>query len=104
MSVAERTTIDVIDKYTGEVAGTVPVATVEDVAKATEKAKRAFLTYSEYPAHKRAKILGKAAELLASRQEEIATIICREAGKAWKYSVSEVARSVETFTFAAEEA
>ena len=103
MSVAERT-IGVIDKYTGEVIDTVPVATLEDVAKATAKAKEAFATYSEYPAHKRAKILAKTADILAARQEEIATIICREAGKAWKYSMGEVARSVETFTFAAEEA
>ncbi len=103
MSVAERTTIGVIDKYTGEVIDTVPVATPEDVAKATAKAKQAFTVYSEYPAHKRARILAKTAEILAARQEEIATIICREAGKAWKYSMGEVARSVETFTFAAEE-
>jgi acyl-CoA reductase-like NAD-dependent aldehyde dehydrogenase len=103
MSVAERTTIGVIDKYTGEVIDTVPVATPEDVAKATAKARQAFTVYSEYPAHKRARILAKTAEILAARQEEIATIICREAGKAWKYSMGEVARSVETFTFAAEE-
>jgi acyl-CoA reductase-like NAD-dependent aldehyde dehydrogenase len=103
MSVAETTTIGVIDKYTGEVIDTVPVATPEDVAKATATAKRAFAVYSEYPAHRRARILAKTAEILATRQEEIATIICREAGKAWKYSMGEVARSVETFTFAAEE-
>ncbi len=103
MSVAKRATIGVIDKYTGEVIDTVPVATPDDVAKATARAEQAFLEYSEYPAHKRARILAKTAEILAARQEEIATIICREAGKAWKYSMGEVARSVETFTFAAEE-
>jgi acyl-CoA reductase-like NAD-dependent aldehyde dehydrogenase len=96
--------IDVLDKYSGEVIGTVPSATKEDVARATQAAKRAFAGYSEYPAHKRAKILQKTAEILAARQEEIAAIICREAGKAWKYSMAEVARSVETFTFAGEEA
>lgn len=104
MTVAGRATIGVIDKYTGEVIDSVPVATAEDVAKATVKARQAFAIYSEYPAHKRARILAKTADILAARQEEIATIICREAGKAWKYSMGEVARSVETFTFAAEEA
>ena len=97
-------TIDVIDKYTGEVIERVPVATKTDVARATAAAREAFASYSELPAHKRSKILRKAADLIGERQDEIATLICREAGKAWKYSKSEVARSVETFTFAAEEA
>jgi len=103
-TLSSQGTIDVLDKFTGEVVGTVPVATNEDVARATQAAKEAFSSYSEYPAHKRSKILQKTAEILAARQEEIATIICREAGKAWKYSMGEVSRSVETFTFAAEEA
>jgi acyl-CoA reductase-like NAD-dependent aldehyde dehydrogenase len=104
MSVAGRTTIGVIDKFTGEVIDTVPVATPGDVAEATAKARAAFVSYSQCPAHRRAKILARTAEILAARQEEIATVICREAGKAWKYSMGEVARSVETFSFAAEEA
>ncbi|HET7294703.1 MAG TPA: aldehyde dehydrogenase family protein [Vicinamibacteria bacterium] len=96
--------IDVIDKYTGEVIGTVPAASKEDVARATLAARAAFATWGETPAHKRSKILLETAAGLAARQDEIATIIAREAGKAWKYAVAEVQRSVETFTFAAEEA
>ena len=96
--------IDVLDKYTGEVIGTVPVASSEDVSRATAAAKAAFATWGETPAWKRAKILQKTAELLAERQDEFATVIAREAGKAWKYAVAEVQRSVETFAFAAEEA
>ena len=49
-------------------------------------------------------ILAGAASRLQERRDEIATLICREAGKAWKYSVGEVQRGIETFTFAAEEA
>ncbi len=96
--------IDVIDKYTDEVIGTVPAASKEDVARATAAAKAAFASWGESPAWKRSKILHKTAEGLAARQDEIASIIAREAGKAWKYAVAEVQRSVETFTFAAEEA
>ena len=96
--------MDVIDKHTGEVTGTVPVATREDVAGATAAAKAAFPAYSELPAHKRSKILSRVAAVLGARQEELATLICREAGKAWKHSTIEVARAIETFTFAAEEA
>ncbi len=96
--------LDVIDKYTGEVIGTVPVATLEDVARATKAAKAAFATWGETPAWKRSQILHKTADGLHTRQDEIAETIAREAGKAWKYAVAEVQRSVETFSFAAEEA
>lgn len=96
--------ISVIDKYSGEEMGTVPAATKSDVARAIASAAEAFSTYAELPAHQRAKILARTSELLAKYQEDIATIICREAGKAWKFSMGEVARAIETFQFAAEEA
>jgi acyl-CoA reductase-like NAD-dependent aldehyde dehydrogenase len=96
--------IDVIDKYTDEVIGTVPAATLEDVARATAAARAAFASWSGTPAWQRSKILQRTAEGIAARQDEIATVIAREAGKAWKFAVAEVQRSVETFSFAAEEA
>lgn len=96
--------MNVIDKFSGAVIGSVPDASREDVARATSLARDAFLSYGEEPAWKRAEILGRAARLIASREEELAALICREAGKAWKYSTVEVKRAVETFTFAAEEA
>jgi acyl-CoA reductase-like NAD-dependent aldehyde dehydrogenase len=97
-------TLAVIDKYSGETIGSVPIATRGDVAQATESATRAFPAWAETPAHRRAKILGRAAALLEERRDAIAETITREAGKAWKHSVGEVNRSIETFTFAAEEA
>jgi acyl-CoA reductase-like NAD-dependent aldehyde dehydrogenase len=97
-------TMTVIDKYTGETIGTVPVASRDMVDRAIGAAREAFPGWSRTPAHRRFRILEKASRLLAERQEEIAATICREAGKAWKYSVGEVARAVETFQFSAEEA
>jgi acyl-CoA reductase-like NAD-dependent aldehyde dehydrogenase len=97
-------TISVIDKWSGEEIGTVPSAQKADVERAVAAAARAFPAYADLPAHRRSRILARASELLAQHQEEIATIICREAGKAWKYSMLEVARAIETFQFAAEEA
>lgn len=99
-----KDTMPVIDKYTGETIGTVPLASKETVDRAIAAARAAFPGWSRTPAHKRFRILEKAANLLDRHKEEIAAIICREAGKAWKYSVGEVARSVETFQFSAEEA
>ena len=94
----------VIDKYTGETIGTVPVASKETVDRAIAAARAAFPAWSRTPAHKRFRILEKAANLIERSKEEIAGIICREAGKAWKYSLGEVSRAVETFQFSAEEA
>jgi acyl-CoA reductase-like NAD-dependent aldehyde dehydrogenase len=100
----DHESLKVLDKFTGEVMGEVPVATRSDVARATEGAARAFAAWSDTPAHKRAAILGRAAALIEERREALATTIAREAGKAWKHAQGEVRRSAETFTFAAEEA
>jgi acyl-CoA reductase-like NAD-dependent aldehyde dehydrogenase len=94
----------VLDKYTGEPISSLPVARSEDVGRATAVARQAFAEWSEVPAHRRSAILSRTAEILESRKDHLATLICREAGKAWKYSVGEVSRAVETFTIAAEEA
>ena len=97
-------TISVVDKYSDEVIGTVPAAGKTDVERAIGAAAKAFPAYAQLPAHRRGKILARTAELLEKYQEDIATMICREAGKAWKFSLLEVARAIETFQFAAEEA
>ena len=102
--IEDSSTLPVIDKYTGEVIGNVPVASRDTVERAISAAHAAFPSYSRTPAHKRFRILERTAQLLDKYQEEIATLICREAGKAWKYSIGEVARGVETFQFSAEEA
>lgn len=94
----------VIDKYTGETIADVPAASREATENAIRAAHEAFPAWSHTPAHKRCQILNRVALLLENHMEEIAATICREAGKAWKYSVGEVARSVETFRFSAEEA
>ena len=94
----------VIDKFSGERIGEVPVASEADVDAAGMAARAAFDGWSRTPAHRRAAVLRAAADLIARRRDELARTIAREAGKAWKHAVAEVSRSVETFTFAAEEA
>ena len=101
---AGKETIDVINPYNQEVLGTIPKATKEDVNAAIESAQQAFEIISNMPAHQRSKILEKTSDLIQKHQEEIATIIASESGKAWKYAYGEVGRGVETFKFAAEEA
>lgn len=100
----EAQTMPVIDKWTGETIAAVPVASRATVDAAVAAAHAAFPSWSRTPAHRRFRILEKATRLIEERKEEIAATICREAGKAWKYSMGEVARAVETFQFSAEEA
>ncbi len=97
-------TIEVLNKFTNEPFATVPVATPQLVDEAVAAAKTAYQSFRKAPAHKRASILTRAADIIEERTEEIAAIISQEAGKAWKFSVNEVQRTVETFRFAAEEA
>jgi len=96
-------TMPVVDKYTGETIALVPLASPAVVERAIAAATEAFPSYSRSPAHRRAAVLAKLADLLGTHKESIATTICREAGKAWKYSVAEVERAAETFRFSAEE-
>ena len=97
-------TLPVLDKFTGEEIGRLPVAGPADVDAAVRRALAAAPGWAATPAHRRAAILTKAAALIAERAEAFTERIARESGKAWKHAASEVARSVETFTFAGEEA
>jgi acyl-CoA reductase-like NAD-dependent aldehyde dehydrogenase len=92
------------DKYTGDLIDRVPVADEAAVDRAVARARQAFSVWAATPAHRRATVLLAAAQRIQARREEIATLIAREAGKAWKHADNEVARSIETFTFAGEEA
>src|SRR3989304_3241056 len=87
-----KETRPVIDKFPGETIGLVPLADKAAVDRAIAAAHVAFPAWSRTPAHKRYRILSKACQLLGKHQEEIAAIICREAGKAWKYSLGGVSR------------
>ena len=97
-------TLPVLDKFTGLELARLPVAGPAEVNAAVLRAQAAFPAWRETPAHRRSAILRKTAELIAARSEAFTERIAREAGKAWKHAANEVARSVETFTFAAEEA
>ncbi len=97
-------TLTVFDKFTGEPCGSVPLATEADVRAAVAIATAAGRGWADTAAHRRAAVLRAASDGLRARREELATTICRESGKAWKFASAEVDRAVETFAFASEEA
>lgn len=95
--------LEVRNKFTDEICGTLPTARREDVEAAIAAAEKAAPLMAEMPAYRRSEILLKTAALLKERREDLAITLAAEMGKALKYSRIEVDRSIETFIFAAEE-
>lgn len=90
--------------FSGEALAEIPMATIEDVNNAIEAAYNAREVVRKMPAHERALILERIAKLLEERAEEAAEIIAKEAGKPITTAKGEVARTIQTYKFAAEEA
>jgi acyl-CoA reductase-like NAD-dependent aldehyde dehydrogenase len=97
-------TMPVYNKYDDSLIGTLPVVTQDQLDEAIVAAERAASVMADIPAHKRAAILLRTAQLLQERKEEIARTIAAEAGKALKFARIEVDRAISTFTIAGEEA
>lgn len=95
---------EIRNKYTGDVIATLPEARREEVDAAVAAAQGAAQKMAEMPAHRRADILRRTAELIREDREGFAETIAAEAGKALKYARIEVDRGITTFTLAAEEA
>jgi putative phosphonoacetaldehyde dehydrogenase len=93
--------IEVRYPFTGEVVGTVPKASVDEVRQAFAAARAYKPTLTRY---ERATVMQKAAALLRERVEEASNLITREAGLCKKDSVYEVGRVCDVFTFSAIEA
>ncbi|MCZ7643698.1 MAG: aldehyde dehydrogenase family protein [Planctomycetota bacterium] len=96
--------LEVRNKYSGAKLGAVATATPADVKAAVGAALAFAPTMAETPLHKRAAWLRRTSELLLQRKESLGKTIAAEAGKALKFSLSEVERAASTFDFAAEEA
>ena len=92
------------DKYSGEIATRVAMASPADIDAAIGKAASAAQAMRELPAYKRQEILNHCVSRFIARQEELAQTLCIEAGKPIKDSRSEVTRLIDTFRIAAEEA
>ncbi len=102
--VSGKQKIYVKNPYNQDVIGALPQASKSDVDAAIKAARKGFETISNLPAHHRSQILEATSSLIRKHREELAELIAKESGKAWKYANGEVGRAIETFKFAAEEA
>jgi acyl-CoA reductase-like NAD-dependent aldehyde dehydrogenase len=96
--------IEVLNPYDNSVIDTCPRAEPSDVDRALESAVRGARVMAGLPGYERWKILKKAAEIMAARQEELGQLISKEEGKIIAEGRFEASRAVETIMGSAEEA
>src|ERR671911_545439 len=86
--------------YDGTPIGRVPKGDAALVGKAVDAAAAAFEA-GGFPQHERARVLDKAAELVAEREDDLTMTIAAEAGKPVKNARVEAQRCVSTMQFSA---
>jgi len=93
--------IEVRHPFSGDLAGSVPKATLEDVKRALKIARN---FRSPLTRHDRYKILMQAGALIAARREALARLITLESGLCLKDTQNEVGRAADVLLFAANQA
>jgi glyceraldehyde-3-phosphate dehydrogenase (NADP+) len=102
--VGKDETIPVTNPFNEEVIDQVPRSDPQDVDHAMASAVRGAEQMAELSAQERYQILRRAAEGITAQAEELAQTMAREVGKTIREARGEVSRTIQTFTFAAEEA
>jgi len=93
--------IEIRHPYSGELVGTVPKASVDDVKRALQVARGYRSTLTRY---ERYKILMKAGAIVAAQRDYLAHLITLESGLCLKDSHYEVGRASDVLLFAANQA
>lgn len=88
----------------GEVIGSVPILSRDDIEYAIESANEAFQTWKEVPANVRANLLRKLAKIMIENKEELAKIMTMEMGKPLNESRGEVLYAASFLEWNADEA
>ncbi|MFH0765395.1 MAG: aldehyde dehydrogenase family protein [Calditrichota bacterium] len=96
--------LEVRDKYRGEVATRVALADQNAIIEAIGWAVKAAEPMRKLPSYQRAAVLHHCIKRFEERREELAISLCIEAGKPIRDARGEVARLIDTFRIAAEEA
>jgi glyceraldehyde-3-phosphate dehydrogenase (NADP+) len=96
--------IEVRNPFDNSVIDTVPKADAADLERALVYAERGAKVMAKLSSYERWKILRKAADLMAARNDELGQIISKEEGKIIAEGRGEASRAVETMMGSAEEA
>lgn len=98
-----NTDLEVRDKYTGDVATQVAMASPDHIREAIAAADSATRPMRELPPYRRQQVLEHCVSRFGERSDELALTLSIEAGKPIKDSRGEVSRLIDTFRIAAEE-
>ena len=98
-----NTDLEVTDKYTGDVATRVPLASPEHIDQAIASAVEATGAMRKLAPYERQAVLQHCVARFEQRFDELAMSLCIEAGKPIKDARGEVHRLIDTFRIAAEE-
>ena len=96
--------IEVRNPFDDSIIDTVPKADASDLEKALAYAERGAKVMAKLSSYERWKILRKAADLMAARNEDLGQTISQEEGKVIAEGRGEANRAVETMMGSAEEA
>jgi acyl-CoA reductase-like NAD-dependent aldehyde dehydrogenase len=96
--------LEVTNPYNGDVVGTTNLATREQLDEAIRAAEAVYPTLKTMPTYDRHCLLQALAAKMRERRDEIARMICLEAGKPIREAEVEADRGVFTIETAAEEA
>lgn len=100
---APNADLEVFDKYSGEVATRVAMASAADIDRAIAASVEAARPMAEMPAYARKAVIEHCVKRFRERFDELAMSLCIEAGKPIKDAEGEVTRLIDTFVIAAEE-
>jgi acyl-CoA reductase-like NAD-dependent aldehyde dehydrogenase len=96
-------TTEILNKYTGRVMATLPLATDAQVEKAIQAATQIASSFAKWSAAKRQAHLQRVHDLLAARRDAFVDLIVKEAGKPLDYAKNEIERCLLTLSTAAAE-
>lgn len=94
---------EVKSPYTGQTIANCSLAGTDELEKAILAAQQAEQEMAEMPTYRKQEILSGIANGMISERENLAKILCHEAGKPIKFALGEVDRAVQTFKIATEE-
>lgn len=95
--------LEVTHKYTGAVAARVPLAGAAEIDAGIAAAVAAEPALREMAPYERQAVLRHCVARFQERADELADLLCIEAGKPIKDSRGEVSRLIDTFQIAADE-
>lgn len=101
---SNRSVREVVNSANNDLIDTVPAATESDLKKAVKAAQDGKIKMSELPAHARAAVLFRCADIMEKRREELSSLLARENGKPIRQTREELAASIRIFRGFGEEA